>query len=266
MKLKRIGIFLLSLLIIFFFLAPVILTFLYALTPEQEYYSQNKLFPSNLTLKHIKDLLILLGAWRAVIRSIQVALISIFLSFVLGIPASYAMVRYKFKGKNSLKLLILLTRTFPLIVVAIPLLMVYIKLDLNDTVISVALAHTSMVLPFMVILGTSVLATIPEDFEEAAMVDGLSRFQAVLRITLPLALPGLTAASIIAFVMSWNEVFVASILTLTNRTLPAYVINTAYASTDVYKFSAGVIMAIPAMLFILFVRKYLVTVWGLALK
>jgi multiple sugar transport system permease protein len=264
--LRKVGIIIFSIIILIFFLAPVLLTFLYALTPEQDYYNQSKLLPSYLTLKQIKDLLILLGAWKAVIRSVQVALISIILSFILGIPAAYAMVRYKFKGKNLLKLLILLTRTFPLIVVAIPLLMVYMKLNLNDTVISVALAHTSMVLPFMVILGTSVLATIPEEFEEAAMVDGLSRFQAVLRITLPLALPGLTAASIIAFVMSWNEVFVASILTLTNRTLPAYVINTAYASTDVYKFAAGVIMALPAMIFIFLVRKYLVTVWGLALK
>lgn len=263
---RRFFIILASILILIWFLTPVLLTFLYSITPEEDYYNPNKIFPSKFTFKQIKDLLILLGAWKAVIRSIQVALIGIFLSFLLGVPASYALVRYKFKGKDSIKLLILLTRTFPLMVVAVPLLMVYIKLNLNDTVISVALAHTSMILPFMVLLGASVFSTIPEEFEEAAMVDGLSRTQAVIRITIPLSLPGLTAASIIAFVMSWNEVFVASILTLTNRTLPAYVISTAYASTDVYKFAAGVIMAIPAMIFIFFVRKYLVTVWGLALK
>lgn len=263
---KRPFIIFFSLLIIVWFLTPIFLTFLYAVTPEVEYYEPNKIIPSSITFKQIKDLLILLGAWKSVIISIQVALISIILSFILGVPASYAMVRYMFRGKDSIKILILLTRTFPLMVVSIPLLTVYMRLNLNDTVLSVALAHTSMVLPFMVLLGSSVITTIPEAFEEAAMVDGLSRFQAVIRITLPLALPGLTAASIIAFVMSWNEVFVSSILTLTNRTLPAYIINTAYASTDVYKFASGVIMAIPAMIFIFFVRKYLVVVWGLSLK
>jgi len=263
---RRFYIILFSILILAWFLTPILLTFLYAVTPESEYYNPDKIIPSSLTFKHIKDLLIILGAWKSVIISVQVALISIVLSFILGIPASYAIVRYAFKGKDSIRLLILLTRTFPLMVVAVPLLTIYMRLNLNDTVISVALAHTSMVLPFMVLLGSSVITTIPETFEEAAMVDGLSRFQAVIRITLPLALPGLTAASIIAFVMSWNEVFVSAILTLTNRTLPAYVINTAYASTDVYKFASGVIMAVPAMVFIFFVRKYLVVVWGLSLK
>ena len=263
---KKFFIVLVSILILIWFLVPILLTFLYSITPEEDYYNPNKILPSKFTFKQIKDLLILLGAWKAVIRSIQVAFIAILLSFLLGIPASYALVRYRFKGKDSIKLLILLTRTFPLMVVAVPLLMVYMRLNLNDTIISVALAHTSMVLPFMVLLGASVFATIPEEFEEAAMVDGLSRAQAVIRITIPLSIQGLTAASIIAFVMSWNEVFASAILTLTNRTLPAYVINTAYASTDVYKFAAGVIMAIPAMIFMFLVRKNLVTVWGLSLK
>ena len=87
-----------------------------------------------------------------------------------------------------------------------------------------------------------------------------------MRITLPLALPGLAASAIFSFIMSWNEVFVASILTLTNRTLPAHILNTAMTSPDYFKFAAGTIMAIPAMVFIFFTRKYLITMWGISLK
>jgi len=98
------------------------------------------------------------------------------------------------------------------------------------------------------------------------MVFGLTRFQAFLRITLPLALPGLAASAIYSFIMSWNEVFVASILTLTNRTLPAHILNTAMTSPDYFKFAAGVMMAVPAMVFIFFTRKYLMSMWGISLK
>ncbi|HIP92758.1 MAG TPA: carbohydrate ABC transporter permease, partial [Thermotoga sp.] len=111
-----------------------------------------------------------------------------------------------------------------------------------------------------------VFSGISVEYEEAGMIFGLSRFQAFLRITLPLALPGLAASAIFAFIMSWNEVFASSILTLTNRTLPAHILNTAMASPDYFKFAAGTIMALPAMVFIFFIRKYLVSMWGITLK
>jgi multiple sugar transport system permease protein len=123
-----------------------------------------------------------------------------------------------------------------------------------------------MVLPIIILIFSSILSGVSVDYEEAAMIFGLSRLNAFFRITIPLALPGLAASAIFAFVLSWNEVFVATILTLTNRTLPAHILKTAMASPDYLKFTAGFIMAAPAMVFIFFVRKHLVTMWGISLK
>ena len=151
-------------------------------------------------------------------------------------------------------------------VLAIPLLIIFMKIGVSDTIWGVALAHTAMVLPMIILISSSILSSISVDYEEAAMIFGLSRIQAFFKITLQLALPGLAASAIFAFIISWNEVFVATILTLTNRTLPAHILRTAMASPDYYKFTAGFIMAVPAMVFIFFVRKHLVTMWGISLK
>jgi multiple sugar transport system permease protein len=98
------------------------------------------------------------------------------------------------------------------------------------------------------------------------MVFGLTRFGAFLRITLPLSLPGLAASAIYAFIMSWNEVFAASILSIQNRTLPAHILSTAMASPDYLKYAMATIMTIPALIFIFIIRKYLISIWGISLK
>ncbi len=252
--------------VVLWFLTPVVMIIIAALTPAEDYYNPNRIFPSHLTFDHIYQLLFVLGGWKATLISIQVALMSIGLSFLIGLPAGYAMTRYIFPGKNFIRLAILMTRSIPLIVIAVPLVVIYMELGIADTVLSVALAHTAMILPFVVLITSSIFSGISVEYEEAGMVFGLTRFQSFLRITLPLALPGLAASAIFSFIMSWNEVFVASILTLTNRTLPAHILNTAMTSPDYFKFAAGTIMAIPAMVFIFFTRRYLISMWGISLK
>ncbi|HPV63530.1 MAG TPA: ABC transporter permease subunit, partial [Fervidobacterium sp.] len=104
------------------------------------------------------------------------------------------------------------------------------------------------------------------EYEEAGMVFGLTRFGAFLRISLPLALPGLAASAIYGFIMSWNETFAASILSIQNRTLPAHILATAMASPDYFKYAMATVMAIPALIFIFIIRKYLISIWGISLK
>jgi len=247
-------------------LAPIVLIVLAALAVPKDLYDIHKVIPTSFTLEHIYKLLFVLGAWQALINSIIVALMTIGLSFLLGLPAGYALSRFIFPGRDALKLLILTTRMFPVMILAIPLTVLYIRLGLSDTLIGVALAHTSMVLPFVILITSSIFASVPVEYEEAAMIFGLSHARAFLKITLPLALPGLAAAAIFTFIMSWNEVFVAAILTFTSRTLPAHILTTALASPDYFKFAAGLIMTIPAMIFVFIARRYLVTMWGITLK
>ncbi len=257
---------LLFLLISLWFLGPMVLIFVGSMTPASEFYSFDKILPSKLTLEHIQKLLINLGGLKATITSIQVAFISIAISFLIGIPAGYAFARYIFPGKNMLKLVLLFTRSIPLIVIAVPLVVLYINIGLVDSPLGVAFAHAAMILPFIVIITSSIFSNVFIELEEAGMVFGLSRFDAFLRITLPLALPGLAASAIYAFIMSWNEIFAASVLSLQNRTLPAHILATAMASPDYFKYAAGTVMAVPALVFIFFIRKYLISIWGISLK
>ncbi len=248
------------------FLLPVVMIFIAALTPASDYYNPHRILPTRLTFEHIYKLLFVLGGWKATLISIQVAAMSIAISFLIGLPAGYAMTRYIFPGKNAIRLGILMTRSIPLIVIAVPLIVVYMRVGLADSILGVAFAHTAMILPFVVLITSSIFSGISVEYEEAGMVFGLSRFKSFLVITLPLALPGLAASAIFSFIMSWNEVFVASILTLTNRTLPAHILNTAMTSPDYFKFAAGTLMALPAMVFIFFTRRYLISMWGISLK
>lgn len=248
------------------FLGPLFFIFLASLTPSSDFYNMNKIFPSELTLEHIYKLLVNLGGWRALLVSIQVAIVAIAISFALGIPAGYALTRYIFPGKNMIKLVMLFTRSVPLVVIAVSLVTMYLRLNLADTMFGVALAHAAMVLPFVVLITSSIFSGVFVEYEEAGMIFGLSRFGAFLKITMPLALPGLAASAIFAFIMSWNEVFASSVLAITNRTLPAHILSTAMASPDYFKFAAGTIMAVPALIFIFVIRKYLISMWGISLK
>ncbi len=263
--LRKLVIAALVIVVVVWVVTPFIISMLYAFSSKDDYYSPNIIIPIHYTIQHVKMLLDL-GATQAIINSVIVAVITILLSFALGLPAGYAFAKFAFKGKDSLKLLIIGLRMFPILVIAVPLVTLYIRLGLNDTLLGVALAHTSMALPFVIIISSSIFAGVPKELEEAAMIFGLDRKGAFFRITMPLALPGLAAAAIFTFIMSWNEVFIASVLTLTHRTLPAFILTSAMAAPDFIKFAAGFIMILPAMIFVFIARKYLITMWGITLK
>ncbi len=264
--LKKVLVYALAIIVSSWILLPLALIFISAFALPEDYYDMSKIFPTKFTLENVNALLFVLKEWKATLNSVIVALLTIAFSFTLGLPAGYALARYVFPGKDTFKLLIISLRMFPLMIMAIPLAVLYINLGLSDTLVGIAIAHTSLALPFVVLITSSIFMSVPVEYEEAGMVFGLTRFETFFRITLPLILPGLAAAAIFTFVMSWNEVFVASILTLTNRTLPADILVSVLAAPDPYKFAAGFIMVLPAMVFVFIARKYLVAMWGITLR
>jgi multiple sugar transport system permease protein len=205
------------------------------------------------------------GILPGVINSIVVALITLVLSTLIAAPAGYAISRYVFRGRDFYRLAILGVRAFPVIVLAVPLAVLFIRLGLFDKVHSVALMHTALTLPTTVLVIGSVFASIPYELEEAAM-HGATPLQAFRRVIVPLVLPGIAASAIFTFVMSWNEVFAASILTLENRTLPAQVLNALNKSSPEFQFAGGFFMLIPSLIFIFFIRRYLFNMWGQVTK
>jgi multiple sugar transport system permease protein len=223
-------------------------------------------WPGDLSLAPMMQFLAIEGVFNALVNSLIAAGLTVVFSVALGAPAGYALARYSFPGQNAYRLLVLLTRAFPLAILALPLTVSFIRLGLYDTPFGVSLIHTVLALPFAALVTQSLFMGIPREYEEAAWVFGCTRFQAFMKVVLPLALPGLAATAIFAFVISWNEVFAASILTVQERTLTAYLLKILSESPLHYRFAGGFILIIPSVLFIFAVRRYLFAVWGIASK
>ena len=204
------------------------------------------------------------GVWRAILNSVLVAIMTMVLAIALGAPAGYALARFDFPGKDAYRLLILLTRAFPIAVLAVPLTVRFIDMGLYDTLLAVALVHTALALPFSILVSASLFTGIPRELEEAAWTLGCTRLQAFTKIVWPLARPGMAAAAIFAFVISWNEVFAAAVLTLQQRTLPAYLLISLAESPLPFRFAGGLFLVVPALVFIFAVRRYLFSMWGIA--
>jgi multiple sugar transport system permease protein len=204
------------------------------------------------------------GMLTALKNSILVASITMVLSISIGAPAGYALSRFDFRGKEAFRVLILLTRAFPLPLLALPLAVMFIRTGLDDTVFGLALVHTTLAVPFAVLITFSLFSGIPIELEEAAWTLGCTRFSAFILVGLPLILPGITASAIFAFVISWNEVFAAAVLTIENRTLTAFLLQSLDTSPLHLKFAGGFILVVPALVFIFAVRKYLFAMWGIA--
>lgn len=206
------------------------------------------------------------GLMTAFANSLMAAGITVVLSLLLGAPAGYALARYNFRGKEAFRLMVLLTRAFPLAILALPLTVSYIRLGLYDTILGVGLIHTVLALPFAALVTQGIFMGVPRELEEAAWVFGCSRLRAFLKVVLPLALPGVAATAVFAFVISWNEVFAASVLTVRNRTLTAYLLTVLSESPMHFRFAGGLLLILPSVAFIFAVRRYLFAIWGVSSK
>ncbi len=204
------------------------------------------------------------GILTALKNSVLVAGLTMIMSITIGAPAGYALSRFDFRGKELFRLLVLLTRAFPLPLLALPLAVMFIRVGIDDTIFGLALVHTTLAIPFAVLITFSLFSGIPIELEEAAWTLGCNRLTAFQKVILPLVLPGITASAIFAFVISWNEVFAAAVLTIENRTLTAFLLQNLDTSPLHLKFAGGFILVVPALIFIFAVRKYLFAMWGIA--
>jgi len=244
-------------------LVPFYLIAISAFTPQAKIFDYPKpLVPTSLSTDTMQFFVEARGVIPSVLNSLVVALFTIVFGLVLGAPAGYALARFRFRGREAFQVVVLMTKMFPIAILSIPLAVTFLQLGLYDNLISVALVHTAMALPFIVLVTGGVFVAVSHELEEAAQTLGCSRWGAFLRIVLPLALPGLAAAAIFTFVISWNEVFAASILTLRQRTLPALVLFALQQSPLYFKFAGGFFMVMPAVVFIFFMRRYLLNLWG----
>lgn len=222
--------------------------------------------PSQFSSETLLSFIDATGTIPALGNSVLVGVYTVVLSLLVGAPAGYALARYAFRGKDLYQVFILLARALPIVVLSVPLATMFLRLGGYDTVFSVTLLHTTLALPTTVLITASIFVSVPPDLEEAARVFGCTRLEAARRVVLPLALPGLAASSIFTFVLSWNEILGAAVITIGHRTLPAQVLASLAEAPQAYRFAGAFALILPALLFIFVMRRYLVNMWGTTVR
>jgi len=197
-------------------------------------------------------------------RSLQVCLMTIVISLSIGGMAGYAFARYIFKGREVLKFSVLFVRMFPGIAIAMPMVIILIDMGFYDQPIGLSLVYSVGSIALTVWITASIFMGIPVELEEAAQVFGATKLQTFFRVTLPLALPGLAACAMYAFLGAWNETVSAIVLTQFNPTFSVIVYQTVLGAVGQVNLAAagGMVMAIPSVLFTLFIRRYINQMWG----
>ncbi len=244
-------------------LAPIYLITITAFSPREVVREYPKhLIPREFSAESMSFFVNSAGVLGSLWNSVLVAVITLVLSTLIGAPAGYALARFVFRGRDPYRLMILSTRAFPIVILSIPLAVTFINWGIYDSIWAVAFMHTALAMPFTILITSSIFISVPHDLEEAALTLGCTPLQAFLRVVMPLALPGLAAASIFTFVLSWNEVFAAVILTLQERTLPAQVLSVLTQSPPHFRFAAAWFLMAPSLVFIFVIRRYLLGLWG----
>ncbi|WP_343216713.1 carbohydrate ABC transporter permease [Deinococcus aestuarii] len=191
-------------------------------------------------------------------NSLIVALAATSIGMVLGLPAAYAIARFKQRG---LSLWILVSRIIPYITFLLPLFLVFTRLGMIGSYAALIASHLIITLPLIVWITIAFFEDIPTDLEEAALVDGSSRAGAFVRIILPLVAPGMVTAGILAMIFSWNQFLFSLILGGPNtKTVPVAVFNfLSYGSQDYGAIAAAaVLITLPIILLSLTVQRYIV--------
>ena len=198
---------------------------------------------------------------RAMGNSIIVGLLSTSLSVGVGAMAAYAITRFRFRGRNALAYSFLVFRMLPQMSLVVALYLMFRGLGIRDTIFGISLAHSSFNVPYVIWMLIPFFTAVDKSYEEAAMVDGCSRFTIFRLVFLPLVAPGLVVAAVFAFINSWNEFLYALILTGTRaRTAPVAISSLIGGDTLTWgqMCAASTVMLMPVFVFTLAMQKFLI--------
>lgn len=238
---------------------PILWMILGSLKTRLEILSVENLLFFTPTLGNFKDVFIKYDFLFPMFNSFFIAVISTVLALVLGVPASYAIARYKM---NKLSIAILLARIIPGMIFLVPWFIIFTKLGIVDTYVSLILTHMLVSLPFGVWILVPIFEMLPIQLEEAACIDGSSRAGAFLRILLPLSSTGIITSAILSFVFSWNNFMFALILTgPKTKTLPIAIFSfVSYAEINwLGLMAAAVVITTPIIIISLVLQRYIIS-------
>jgi ABC-type glycerol-3-phosphate transport system permease component len=241
-------------------LLPVYWMLVLALTPLGQAKGPGLgLFPTELTLDNfvsaVTDRPLL--TWMA--NSTGIALIAATVAVTVGVCAGYAISRYKFRGATVIAVAILATEMIPQTSIVLPLYTIFSELNLLNSYAGIALAHMSTVVPLVLWLSKGFFDDVPIELESAAAIDGASRFQVFRLIAIPLIMPGILAAFVYAFIVSWSDLIFARTLSSTPNlwTVPVGLasFNGEYYTSFEPMMAASIIFAAPVVLLFLVLQR-----------
>jgi len=200
------------------------------------------------------------------LNSLGTALLAIVFTLVLTVPAAYALARFPIPGREVIFVFLLLALIVPYQALLTPMFLTFARVGLTNTLVGLAILHTAIQLPFSLYILRNSFSAIPRELEEAAITDGASSWQVLLRILVPSTVPAIVTVALFAFIMSWNEFLGALVLMSrgSSFTLPLVLAaartETSLGGTDWGMLQAGItISIIPCVLIYLLLQRYYVS-------
>ncbi len=253
---------------IIFMLSPIAWSFIMSITPQVEILSNTtNYFPENPTLENYKSLLSLDYRQgdlfrRGIINSLVAAVISLFFGIPIAVLCAYPMSRLKFRGFSLFRNVLLFTMAIPVFATIIPLYKIFATFYFLDNIFALVLVYITSFLPLAVWLLISYFDTLPKELEEAAYIDGYTKFRTMISVILPVSYPVIFASALIIFLTTWNQFQIPLILAPSNATKPIAVVISEFVTKSTVEYglmNAGGILAIfpPAIIALVF-RKFLI--------
>ena len=225
------------------------------------------MLPDTVTFEHYWRLLTETPFLQYFLNSVILASTTTLVVVAIGTLGAYSLVRFRYRGRESLAFLVLFTYLLPSVVLIIPLYLLMVQLGLANTIFSLVIAYTTFALPYALWLLRSFMAGVPEDLESAALVDGASRLEAFWDVILPQLLPGIISTALFTFILAWNEYLYALVLVNSDsaRPLTTGVMTMLISAFNIewsLLMAASVMMSLPLIIVFAFLQSYLTRGFG----
>jgi len=243
---------------------PIVLLLFNSLKTEIDIFASPMGIPTRVTWENFRHVLTETSFLINLRNSAIIATATVLLSVMVTAPAGYALSRFKFRGRTLFSMWLLATQSFPGIIMVLGLFTVLKTYGLLNTLPGLVVMHTSFSMPFSIWLLKGYFDKIPTALEEAARIDGCTRLQSLVKIVLPLSVPGLLAVATFSLLLSWNEFFFALVIMRDNAhyTLPVF-LSRFLGSGGVVQWgplsAAALLVSIPVFVLFLLGQRYLVS-------
>ena len=262
---KNVILCIVSVLVLCFLLFPLFWTLNTSLKTEQEIFQNPPTFYPHVLNTQAYAAQVETGdlnMFRSFANSFLISLSSMLIAVVLAVPASYAIAKYRFKGRKVMLLFFLVTQMLPVSVLLTPMFIMFKGMHVYNTWWSAILADTTIGIPFSILILKNYFASIPKELEEAAYIDGCTRFGAFMRILVPVAKPGIIVCAVFSFLYAWGDLAygMTFILDQQKRPITAGIFNFMgqYGTKWSYLSAFAIVTIIPVAVIFIFMQKYII--------